>query len=95
MNDNEMRIGINGHVLRLGDLRNILTLLGYTVERKAQRQSCITLNCHNDRKTGEFVGDLCQPCYEHVSTGSGRFSQAYRNAVRTATEILQLHLNNL
>ena len=44
------------------------------------RKKCIVMNCENHSNEGEFVGDLCFPCHEFVSSGCGIHSQAYRNA---------------
>jgi hypothetical protein len=44
------------------------------------RKKCLVMNCENHSDEGEFVGDLCFPCHEFVSSGRGTHSQAYRNA---------------
>ena len=43
------------------------------------RKKCIVMNCANHSDEGEFVGDLCSPCHEFVTSGRGVHSQAYRN----------------
>ena len=40
---------------------------------------CIVKDCENHRHEGGFTGDLCNPCYEFITTGKGIYSQAYRN----------------
>ena len=48
---------------------------------------CIVHNCENtdDPETGgEFVGNICSPCHEYITTGKGDCSQAYRNGLETA-----------
>jgi hypothetical protein len=40
---------------------------------------CIVKYCMNQKHEGQFVGELCSPCHEFVTTGNGVYSQAYRN----------------
>jgi hypothetical protein len=42
---------------------------------------CIVLNCTNFSHEGDFVGELCAPCWAFVCDGLGVYSQAFRNAV--------------
>ena len=49
----------------------------YTHPVKAQK--CVVKDCENHKHQGGFTGDLCNPCYEFISTGKGVYSQAYRN----------------
>lgn len=49
-------------------------------------QPCIVHNCMNYRSQGEFIGALCSPCHEFITTGKGVYSQAYRNAIAVAKE---------
>jgi len=49
--------------------------------KKLRVKKCIVLNCVNRSDQGIFVGDLCSPCYEFITSGKGRNSQVYRNAV--------------
>lgn len=44
---------------------------------------CIVKDCVNQAHEGQFIGDLCNPCHEFVTTGSGIYSQVYRNTQRT------------
>jgi hypothetical protein len=53
---------------------------------------CIVYLCENRADQGDFVGDLCAPCHAFV-TGKrwppmGGFSQAYRNAITLAVQVL-------
>lgn len=44
---------------------------------------CIVKDCTNSSHPetgGEFIGDLCSPCHQYITTGEGVWSQAYRNA---------------
>jgi hypothetical protein len=43
-------------------------------------KTCIVKGCRNTTDGGNFVGDLCVPCYEYIVHGEGIYSQAYRNA---------------
>jgi hypothetical protein len=45
------------------------------------RKQCIVRGCPNMSDQGTFVGDLCAPCHTFVTTGEGRYSQAYRNSL--------------
>lgn len=46
------------------------------------RIRCIVKDCQNHRHEGKFVGDLCDPCHTFITTGEGKYSQAYRNTQR-------------
>ncbi len=43
---------------------------------------CIVKDCKNHTNEGGFIGDLCSPCHEFITTGQGVCSQAYRNTKR-------------
>ena len=45
----------------------------------ANGTQCLTLNCTNHVGEGMFVGDLCSPCHEYLTTMRGKNSQLYRN----------------
>lgn len=32
-------------------------------------ERCIVRGCENRKGQGTFIGDLCKPCYEYLSTG--------------------------
>ena len=36
----------------------------------------------NQKHEGQFIGELCSPCHEFVTTGNGVYSQASRNTQR-------------
>jgi hypothetical protein len=42
---------------------------------------CLVAGCENRKHQGAFVGELCVPCHTFLTTGSGAFSQLYRNGV--------------
>ena len=50
--------------------------------RLAQLEACIVKGCSNHRGEGLFVGALCSPCHTFITTGEGKYSQAYRNSQR-------------
>ena len=41
---------------------------------------CIVKDCENHNDQGGFTGNLCNPCYQFITAGKGKYSQAYRNA---------------
>ena len=41
--------------------------------------NCLIPGCTNRSNEGNFVGEVCRPCYEYLRTGEGKHSQAYRN----------------
>ena len=40
---------------------------------------CIVKYCENHNDHGGFTGNLCNPCYQFITAGKGKYSQAYRN----------------
>jgi len=50
------------------------------------KSKCIVKDCPNKRSQGEFIGDLCAPCHNFITTGKADFGncQAARNAVSFA-----------
>jgi hypothetical protein len=52
------------------------------MKSKKSKKKCIVGNCKNTSDLRTFVGDLCAPCYEFVTCGEGRYSQAYRNSLQ-------------
>ena len=50
--------------------------------RQGEHIKCIVKDCQNHIGQGRFVGNLCSPCHEFLSTGNGVYSQAYRNTKR-------------
>ena len=49
------------------------------LEKALKPIKCIVKDCENHKHEGGFTGDLCNPCYEFITTGKGIYSQAYRN----------------
>jgi len=61
----------------------------------SESKKCIVMDCTNCSDEGEFVGDLCYPCHNFVTSGKGVHSQAYRNARRVSTRKMVLDLEFL
>lgn len=66
-------------------------------EKKRERVRCAVAGCKNHSDEGEFVGDLCCPCWNFVTRGGDAVgsSQAYRNAVRWVLALLVRNLGVL
>ena len=48
---------------------------------------CIVFDCQNRESQGRFIGDLCVPCHDALTTQpkAGRqYSQVWRNSLQTA-----------
>ena len=43
---------------------------------------CIVKDCINQTHEGLFIGELCAPCHEFVTTGNRVYSQVYKNTQR-------------
>ena len=56
---------------------------------KIKDYKCIVFKCPNRTTQGKFVGVLCYPCYDYITKNEGVYSQAYRNALTTARELLK------
>ncbi len=41
-----------------------------TQETEEQKSKCITKGCRNYKHQGEFIGDLCAPCFLHITSGN-------------------------
>jgi hypothetical protein len=39
-------------------------------------RECIAKGCNNHSDEGEFVMDLCRPCYTKLTSGKGRHGEA-------------------
>jgi hypothetical protein len=51
---------------------------------------CVVQGCTNHKGEGEFVGVFCRPCYDFAVTGTGMFSQSYRNALKNIGRLFGL-----
>ena len=40
---------------------------------------CLIPGCGNHSDEGNFVGEVCRPCYDYLKYKKGKDSQAYRN----------------
>ena len=47
---------------------------------------CIVKDCENHVHQGNFVGAICAPCNQFLTTGEGKYSQLYRNTVAAERE---------
>jgi hypothetical protein len=47
---------------------------------------CIVKDCENHVHQGNFVGAICSPCNQFLTTGEGKYSQLYRNTVAAERE---------
>lgn len=56
---------------------------------------CITKDCLNHVNEGEFVGELCAPCWDYIANGKGVHSQAYRNAQPKEPQYLYVYFTGL
>lgn len=45
-------------------------------------KQCIVPHCENTSDQGLFVGDLCSPCHQFITTWVPDYSQAYRNHLK-------------
>jgi hypothetical protein len=63
--------------------------------KTVKRQKCVVEGCANHTNEGEFVGSFCRPCYEFATTGSGMFSQSYRNALQRMGRLFGLTIGSL
>jgi len=43
---------------------------------------CIVKDCINQTHEGLFIGELCAPCHEFLTTGNRVYSQVYKNTQR-------------
>ena len=41
-----------------------------------EEKHCIVYGCTNKSSEGRFIGDLCVPCYEMLSTGKFNFNSS-------------------
>lgn len=80
-----------GIVERLTALENKLSYVK-PVPLSDITKRCIVKNCTttSDSDLGEFVGDLCAPCHQFITTGDGKYSQAYTNGVDAAMNHLRM-----
>ena len=82
--DELQKHGLNGDNYGLFNKR-IQNMLRQQADRIAELEKalkpikCIVKDCENHKHEGGFTGDLCNPCYEFITTGKGIYSQAYRN----------------
>lgn len=70
--------------------------------KKKAKKKCLVMGCPNHRGEGRFVGDLCSPCHETLTTGAihranrtfigdlKRIADHYRESVESVVQVLSL-----
>ena len=56
---------------------------------------CIVKDCINQTHEGLFIGELCAPCHEFVTTGNRVYSQVYKNTQRQWVGLTDEEVNQL
>lgn len=54
---------------------------------------CIVHNCSNTTDKGKFVGDLCFPCHQMLTTGQLSYGDSFLGELRREFEKLKLHVS--
>ena len=67
----------------------------YTAPPEQEPVACIVKGCSNHRGEGRFIGALCSPCHTFITTGEGKYSQAYRNSKREWQALTENEMKNL
>jgi hypothetical protein len=58
--------------------------------KKHNPKSCLTKGCSNRSDQGTFIGDLCSPCHEAITTGNpGKYSLSWFSEMNRKLEKLQ------
>ena len=50
---------------------------------------CIVSGCSNHRENGKFVGDLCSPCHEYITTGKIGYTDSFLGALASENESMR------
>jgi len=50
--------------------------------KRKHKMKCIVKGCTNRSTEGTFVGDICSPCYEMITTGEIRPSNNFISAIK-------------
>lgn len=53
---------------------------------------CIVQGCLNHKHQGEFLGDLCTPCYDMITSGEIKYGGTFLHGLRDRTEELEAKL---
>jgi hypothetical protein len=56
------------------------------IRARGAGMKCIVKDCENHVHQGNFVGAICAPCNQFLTTGEGKYSQLYRNTVAAERE---------
>lgn len=54
-------------------------------------KKCIVFGCSNKQNQGKFVGDICAPCYEYITTGKVGCTDSF---LRKFNEYIEAPVNN-
>jgi len=57
---------------------NYFSFERFVEENFPKPEECIVKGCENRSDQGKFIGDLCSPCHEFVTTGKGKFPQSFK-----------------
>ena len=77
---NLVREGVNKHNAR--ELAEHFYTAPPAAQPAQEPVACIVKGCENYKNQGRFVGNLCSSCYGFLTTGDGKYSQAYCNTQR-------------
>lgn len=58
-------------------------------------QKCIVCRCPNRRDQGPFVGDLCKPCYNMLTTGMVGNTASFLGDIKREVERLKVEIAKL
>lgn len=51
---------------------------------------CIVAGCQNHKDEGRFVGDLCAPCYNMITTGEIKYGTTFIHKLASRSNLLEL-----
>lgn len=51
---------------------------------------CIVAGCQNHKDEGRFVGDLCAPCYNMITTGEIKYGTTFIHKLASRSDLLEL-----
>ena len=74
-------------------VREALIKLGGTPPpERTEDKKCIVHGCPNRKSEGNFVGDLCAPCHQFITTGEIGCTSSFLGDIHTAATLLQKHI---
>lgn len=51
---------------------------------------CLVKGCNNRKNQGVFIGDLCKPCYNYLTTGNVGKTESFLNKMSIMRESLRI-----